>query len=102
MFIAGLVVAAIVWGLIFWSVDPLPPHGDGHDPRPVPRRTCRSRSSTRRSRSSSSACIFYFTVVTENKVDAVSSHPTEIVHVPGYRWGWKFTYDAGNGRRRAW
>jgi cytochrome c oxidase subunit 2 len=37
-------------------------------------------------------------VVTENEVDAVSNSPSEIVHVLAYRWGWQFTYDAGNGR----
>jgi cytochrome c oxidase subunit II len=44
------------------------------------------------------AGIFYFTVVTENEVDAVSNTPNEIVNVLAYRWGWQFGYEAGNGR----
>src|SRR5581483_10355649 len=40
--------------------------------------------------------IFYFTVVTENEVDAVSAKPGEIIHVVAYRWGWQFTYYDGS------
>ena len=34
------------------------------------------------------AVIFYFTVVTENEVDAVATKPAETIHVDAYRWGW--------------
>lgn len=38
------------------------------------------------------AVIFGFTVVTENKVDALSPKPAVQVHATAYRWGWIFHY----------
>jgi cytochrome c oxidase subunit 2 len=97
MVITGLVVAVIVWGLIFWTI--------------VRYRRRHSDQIPRQFHSNPIleviytmipvlivGVIFYFTVVTENEIDAVSTHPTEIVHVLAYRWGWQFTYDSGNGK----
>lgn len=42
--------------------------------------------------------LFWATVVVENNIDAVSSHPKEIVNVVAYRWGWRFTYEDGSGK----
>lgn len=36
--------------------------------------------------------LFAFTFVTENNVDALSPHPTAIVNVTGFQWGWRFAY----------
>jgi cytochrome c oxidase subunit 2 len=41
--------------------------------------------------------IFWATVVGENSIDAVSSHPAEIVNVTAYRWGWRFSYNSSTG-----
>lgn len=99
LFIAGLVVAVIVWGLIFWSMA----------------RYRRRRADAGRIPSQFHAnipleilytilpvvivgFIFYFTVVTENEVNAVSKHPAEMVNVLGYRWGWRFSYRNAEGR----
>lgn len=38
------------------------------------------------------AAIFAATVVTENRVDAISPAPAVKVHVTAYRWGWIFAY----------
>jgi cytochrome c oxidase subunit 2 len=95
MVIAGLVVAVIVWGLIFWAMfayrrksDAIPKQFHEHIPLEITYTIIPVIIV---------AVIFYFTVVTENEVDAVSTKPTEIVHVLAYRWGWRFTYDSGNG-----
>jgi cytochrome c oxidase subunit 2 len=95
--ITGLAVAAIVWGLIFWTV--LRHRRKSHDEMPrqfhenIPLEIIYTTLPI-----VIVGVLFYFTVVTENEIDAVSSHPAEIVHVLGYRWGWQFTYDAGDGR----
>lgn len=36
--------------------------------------------------------LFFFTVLTENNVDAVSSHPDVQVTVTAFQWGWDFDY----------
>ncbi|MDA8263478.1 MAG: cytochrome c oxidase subunit II [Actinomycetota bacterium] len=41
------------------------------------------------------AVIFFMTVGTENKVDAVSHNPSLNLTVTGFQWGWRFTYPDG-------
>lgn len=96
MFIAGLVVAVMVWGLIFWAVvryrrkdEAIPRQFHSNVPVEITYTLIPLIMVF---------VIFYFTVVTENEVDAVSNHPTEIIHVVGYRWGWQFTYSDGSDR----
>ena len=90
MVIAGLIVAVIVWGLIFWSV-----FAYRRKDETIPRQF---HSNLWLEITYTVipiiivAGIFYFTVITENEVDAVTNHPSEIVHVLAYRWGWRFTY----------
>ncbi|MHB8191008.1 MAG: cytochrome c oxidase subunit II [Ferrimicrobium sp.] len=38
------------------------------------------------------AVLYVFTVRVENKVDAVSRHPSLRVDITAFRWGWKFYY----------
>lgn len=94
MFIAGLVVAIVVWLLIFWAAfayrrrdDSIPRQFHAHIPLEITYTLIPVIMVF---------VIFYFTVVTENRVDAVSSHPDEIINVTAYRWGWQFTYYDGN------
>lgn len=97
LFIAGLVVAAIVWGLILWSVvryrrrraDQIPGQVHANIPLEIAYTIIPIVIV---------AVIFYFTVVTENQIDAVSKRPAEMVKVLGYRWGWRFSYLDGQGR----
>ena len=95
MFLAGLIVAIFVWGLIFWAVfkyrrrsDVMPRQTQNHIALEVTYTVIPLIMVL---------IIFYFTVLTENNVDAVSAHPNEIVTVDAYRWGWKFTYADGSG-----
>lgn len=98
MVIAGIIVAAIVYALIVWASFAYlrKRRGEDHIPRQfhknvpleivytvIPVIIC--------------AGIFFFTVLTENNVDAVTSSPGEIVHVLAYRWGWRFTYYNSHG-----
>lgn len=39
--------------------------------------------------------LFAFTYVSEDQIDAVSSHPALRVTVVGFQWGWKFEYPGG-------
>lgn len=95
MVIAGLVVAIIVWLLIFWSVamyrkkkgdDTPPKQTREHLPLEVIYTTIPIIIV---------GVIFYFTVVTENEIDAVPP-AAETVHVLAFRWGWQFTYANGH------
>ncbi|HLI14535.1 MAG TPA: cytochrome c oxidase subunit II [Acidimicrobiales bacterium] len=96
MAIAGLAVAVIVWGLIFWSVvayrrrhdDEMPRQFREHLPLEVLYTVIPIVIV---------AVIFYFTFVTEDSIDAVAKKPAEIVHVLAYQWGWSFTYYDGSG-----
>jgi cytochrome c oxidase subunit 2 len=96
MFIAGLAVAVLVWMLIFWAIiryrrkdESIPRQFHQHIPLEITYTVIPLLMVF---------VIFYFTVVTENEVDAVASHPAEIIHVVGYRWGWQFTYYDGSHR----
>jgi cytochrome c oxidase subunit II len=98
MVIAGLVVAVFVWGLIFWSIiryrrrdDTIPRQFHQHIPLEVAYTLIPLIIVL---------VIFYFTVLTENNVDAVSTHPNETIAVQAYRWGWHFTYEDGSGRQQ--
>lgn len=94
MFVAGLVVAAFVWGLIFWTVlrhrrrgDEIPRQVREHIPLEIAYTIVPLIVVL---------AIFYFTVVTENRVDAISSHPDQVVTVTAYQWGWQFSYQGGH------
>lgn len=97
LFAAGLVVAILVWGLIFFamaryrrrSTDGIPSQFHANIPLEIIYTVIPLIIV---------GVIFYFTVVTENEVDAVSSHPAEMVKVLAYRWGWQFSYVNGQGR----
>ncbi len=95
--IAGLAVAAIVWGLIFWTVIRHRRRGSDAIPRQfhenVPLEIVYTALPF-----VIVLVLFYFTVITENRIDAVASTPSEVVHVLGFRWGWSFTYDSSDGR----
>jgi len=96
MLIAGIIVAGIVYILIFWSA--------------IAYRRRHADQYPHQFHSNKAIevvytvlpilivfGIFWVTVLTENNVDAVSNSPSEVVNVLAYRWGWQFSYSAGNG-----
>lgn len=96
MVLAGLVVAVFVYILIVWSALAYRRRDPDHFPHQFHSNTMVEIIYTAIP-IVMVAGIFYFTVLTENNVDAVSKTPTEIVHVLAYRWGWQFTYNSGTG-----
>ncbi len=98
IFIAAMVVGAVVWGLILWSVfryrkratdDELPPQTRYRLPWEVTYTAIPIVIV---------AIIFAFTVRTENKVDKTIKNPPVTVKVEGFQWGWRFTYLGPDGR----
>jgi cytochrome c oxidase subunit 2 len=95
--IAGLAVTAFVAGLIFWASafhrrrhsDEIPRQFHEHIPLEITYTVIPFIIV---------GVLFYFTVLAENKITAVSSHPNEIVNVLAYRWGWRFSYETGSGQ----
>ncbi len=96
MFITGLIVAVIVWALIGWCVfayrrkgrDFIPRQFQEHIPLEITYTVIPLIIVI---------VIFVFTVITENKVDAVATDPPVVVHVTAYQWGWIFQYEHSNG-----
>jgi cytochrome c oxidase subunit 2 len=97
MFMTGLFVAAIVWGLIFWCVLRYRRRkGDDSIPRQFQEHYALEITYTIIPLVIV-IIIFVFTVLTENEVDSVS-HPAEVtVNVTGYQWGWIFQYENAGG-----
>jgi cytochrome c oxidase subunit 2 len=96
MVLAGLIVAVIVYILIVWSALAYRRRDPDHFPHQFHSNTLVEIVYTVIP-ILMVAGIFYFTVLTENNVDAVSKTPAEVVHVMAYRWGWQFTYSSGTG-----
>jgi cytochrome c oxidase subunit 2 len=97
MVIAALAVGVFVLGLIFWSI--IAYRRRHNDDGSLPRQT-RENLPWEVAYTVVPiiivAVIFYFTVVVENRVDALSPRPDVKVHVIAYRWGWIFLYQGTN------
>ena len=95
MVILGLIVAIIVWLLIFWAIVRYR-RRDDHIPRQfhenIPIEVIYTVIPL-----VLVGVVFYGTVIAENKIDAVATKPTEIVNVTGFRWGWRFSYEDSTG-----
>ena len=88
--IAAIVVGALVGGLILWSVvryrrrsEDMPRQFQYHIPLEITYTIVPIVIVL---------VLFGFTVVTENNVDALASHPAAVVDVYGFQWGWEFDY----------
>lgn len=95
--IAGIVVAGFVYLLIFWAIFAYRRRGNDGIPRQF-RENYRLEILYTVLPLIIVAGLFYFTVITENKVDAVSNRPDEVVNVVAFRWGWRFIYADGAHR----
>lgn len=88
--IAALAVGALVLGLILWAVlryrkrdDAMPKQTQYHLPLEIAYTVIPLIIV---------AFLFYFTVVTENQVDALPPQPAVKVKVTAFQWGWRFHY----------
>jgi cytochrome c oxidase subunit 2 len=92
--IAGLLVAALVWGLILFAVlrwrrragDPLPPQFHRNDPLEVAWTVIPLVLVV---------ALFVYTYRAEATVESLAAHPGVIVGVDAFRWGWTFAYAGG-------
>lgn len=97
MMITGIVVAVIVWGLIFWTIVRYRRRRDDEIPRQFHSNVIAEIIYTGLP-IIIVGFLFYFTVVTENEVDAETPTPAAEVHVIAYRWGWRFVYLDRHGK----
>jgi cytochrome c oxidase subunit II len=88
--IAGMLVGAVVWGLILWAVvfhrkrgDKLPPQVRYNMPIEIMYTAVPFVLI---------AVFFYFTAKDENYVDKLSANPQVVVNVTGFQWSWEFQY----------
>jgi len=88
--IAGLLVGAVVWGLILWAVvfhrkrgDKLPPQVRYNMPIEIMYTAVPFVLI---------AVFFYFTAKDENYIDALPANPAVTVDVTGFQWSWEFQY----------
>jgi cytochrome c oxidase subunit II len=88
--IAGLLVGAVVWGMILWSVafhrrrgDKLPQQVRYNMPIEILYTVVPFVLI---------AVLFYYTAKDENTIDAIPAHPDVTVNVTGFQWSWDFNY----------
>ncbi|HXL90539.1 MAG TPA: cytochrome c oxidase subunit II [Streptosporangiaceae bacterium] len=88
--IAGMLVGAVVWGLILWAVvfhrkrgDKLPPQVRYNMPIEIMYTAVPFVLI---------AVFFYFTAKDENYIDKLSPNPQVVVNVTGFQWSWEFQY----------
>ncbi len=95
--VTAIVVGAIVWALILWSVfryrkrpsdTGLPPQVEYHVPLEVTYTVIPVIIV---------AVIFFFVVKVENRVNSTKGTPAVTVQVEGFQWGWRFSYLAPDG-----
>lgn len=89
--LAAIIVGAIVYGLILWSVfryrrksDAIPRQFHEHTALEVIWTAIPLLIVL---------VVFFFTVKTENNVDALAPHPAVTIKVTAFQWGWKFAYE---------
>jgi cytochrome c oxidase subunit 2 len=100
MTITGLVVAVFVWALILWAV--------------IAYRRRRPDEMPKQFHSNHVleiiytvvpliivGVIFFYTVVAENKIDALAPNPAVTIRVTGFQWGWSFQYLNSAGKQIA-
>ena len=88
--IAGLLVGAVVWGLILWAVvfhrkrgDKLPPQVRYNMPIEILYTIVPFILI---------AVLFYYTAKDENKINEMPAKPAVTVQVTGFQWSWEFKY----------
>ena len=96
--IAGLLVGAVVWGMIIWAVifhrkrgDKLPPQVRYNMPIEILYTVVPFVLI---------AVLFYYTAKDENTIDAIPSNPAVTVNVTGFQWSWAVQLPAVRGHHR--
>jgi cytochrome c oxidase subunit 2 len=88
--VAGLLVGAVVWGMILWAVmfhrrrgDKLPPQVRYNMPIEILYTVVPFVLI---------AVLFYYTAKDENTIDDIPANPAVTVNVTGFQWSWEFNY----------
>ncbi len=88
--IAGMLVGAVVWGMILWAVifhrkrgDKLPPQVRYNMPIEILYTVLPFVLI---------AVLFYYTAKDENTINALPAKPAVTVNVTGFQWSWEFNY----------
>jgi cytochrome c oxidase subunit II len=88
--VAGLLVGAVVWGMILWAVmfhrrrgDKLPPQVRYNMPIEILYTVVPFVLI---------AVLFYYTAKDENTIDSLPAKPAVTVNVTGFQWSWEFNY----------
>lgn len=92
--IAALVVGVLVWGLMFWTITF---HRKKKGAEEFPRQTQYNLPLEvvyTVVPFLMIAVLFYFTVITQNKVTDVKADPDVKVNVTAFQWNWQFSYPA--------
>jgi cytochrome c oxidase subunit 2 len=92
---AAIVVFAIVWILVFWSIIRYRHRGRVEVPSQVHSNIPLEVALTVIPLIIV-AVLFGFTMHTQNREDRVSSHPDVRIAVTAFQWGWRFVYDGQN------
>jgi cytochrome c oxidase subunit 2 len=95
MFVTALVIGAIVWALIFWSVVRYRRRPSSSSSEALPKQTQYAiplEITYTIIPVIIVAVIFGFVYHTENVVNSTSATPAVSVRVEGFQWGWRFTY----------
>ncbi|WP_100446992.1 aa3-type cytochrome oxidase subunit II [Glycomyces xiaoerkulensis] len=99
--IAALAVGVIVWGLTFWCVaaykkrDQKLPEQERMEEEDLPRQTKYNLPAELTFTGLPVIMVlvlFYFTVIVQDEVTAMSDEPTSCTNVTAFKWNWQFTY----------
>lgn len=92
--IAGLIVSLLVWGLILFAAMRWRKR-DGDASPPQFRNNYLLEITWTVIPLLIVFGLFLYSQRVEARVDALAPHPDVTIHVLGYRWGWRFSYDGG-------
>ncbi|WP_345313065.1 cytochrome c oxidase subunit II [Gordonia alkaliphila] len=100
--IAALAMGVLVWGLIFWTITFHRRKGNNDTtPRPADEEFPRQTGYNVPLELAYTAVpfvliavLFYFTVVTQTKVEKMEDNPAVVVDVTAFQWNWKFGYNS--------
>lgn len=88
----ALVIGALVWGLIIWSVLRYRRRGAGAELPPQTRENLPIEVFYTAVPLVIVAALFTTSVITQRRVDRLSSRPDVVVEVEGFQWQWRFRY----------
>jgi cytochrome c oxidase subunit 2 len=90
--VVALVVGAVVWALIAFTVIRFRRRHPGGDPPSQRAESIPLEILYTATPLLIVGCLFAFTTISQDKINAVSAHPDVRVEAVAFQWGWQFTY----------